>query len=82
MFSDRPVMLAGWHAAEGASIAHLEATHQHAVAQYARQVEALTMQIARLHQDLASARSEIDRLTVLLRASGAYLHDGPELETP
>ena len=82
MFSDRPVMLAGWHAAEGASIAHLEALHQYAVAQYARQAQMQAMQIARLHQDLASARSEIDRLTVLLRAAGAQLHDGPELEMP
>jgi hypothetical protein len=82
VFSDRPVMLAGWHAADGASIAHIESMHQHAVAQYARQVEAQAMQIARLHQDLASARSEIDRLTGLLRAAGAYLHDGPENETP
>ena len=80
--ADRPVMLAGWHAAEGASIAHLEAMHQHQLAQYARQVEALTMQLARTHQDLATARSEVDRLTVLLRAAGAQLHDGPENETP
>jgi phage shock protein A len=64
------------------ALTHLEAKHSHAVAQYARQVEALTRQIARLHQDLADARSEIDRLTVLLRAAGAQLHDGPELETP
>ena len=75
-------MLSGWHAAEAASIAHLEAMHAHAAAQYARQVEALTVQIARLHQDLAAARSEVDRLTVLLHAAGAQWHDGPEHETP
>jgi ABC-type hemin transport system ATPase subunit len=80
--ADRPVMLSGWHAAEAASISHLEAMHQHQLAQYARQVEAQAVQIARLHQDLDVARSEIDRLTVLLRAAGAQLHDGPELETP
>jgi len=64
------------------AVSHLNAMHAHAVAQYARQVEALTMQLARAHQDLTVARSEIDRLTVLLRAAGAQLHDGPELETP
>lgn len=64
------------------SLLHLEAMHAHQLAQGARQIEAQAMQIARLHQDLAVARSEIDRLTVLLRAAGAYLHDGPELETP
>jgi hypothetical protein len=56
--------------------------HSHQLAQYAHQVEALTMQLARTHQDLAAARSEIDRLMVLLRAAGAQLHDGPELEMP
>lgn len=75
-------MLAGWHAAEGARLAHLEALHTQQVAQYARQVQAQAMQIARLHQDLATARSEIDRLTSLLHAAGAQLYDGPELETP
>ena len=78
----RPVMLSGWHAADGASIAHLESMHQHALAQYARQVEALTVQLARTHDDLASARTEIARLKAALRAAGSYLHDGPELEMP
>ena len=81
-FCDRPVMLQGWHAAEGASIAHLEALHSQQVAQYARQLHALTMQIARLHQDLASEKSKVARLTAMLSESGAHLHDGPELEMP
>ena len=75
-------MLAGWHAAEGARLAHLEALHSQQVAQYAHQLQALTMQIARLHQDLASEKAKVDRLTTLLSESGAHLHDGPELETP
>ncbi len=75
-------MLTGWHATEGARIAHLEATHSHAVAQYARELEAMTMKVARLHQDLADARREIARLTGLMMEAGAQLHDGPELETP
>jgi ABC-type hemin transport system ATPase subunit len=74
-------MLAGWHAAEASSIAHLEARHQHQLAQYARQLAGQAMTIARLHQDLDAARSEIDRLTVRLRAAGAQLYDGPEHET-
>ena len=80
-FCDRPVMLPGWHAAEGAHIAHLEAMHAHAVAQYARQVEALTVQLARMHDDFASARDEIARLKTALQAAGSHLHDGPEDET-
>jgi hypothetical protein len=75
-------MLAGWHAAEAASISHLEAMHQHQLAQYARQVEAQATQIARLHQDLDRARSDIDRLTVLIQAAGAQLHYDPKDETP
>ena len=75
-------MLAGWHAAEGASIAHLEAIHSQQVAQYAHQLQALTMQLARLHQDLAAEKAKVDRLTAMLSESGAHLHDGPELEMP
>lgn len=79
----RPVMLDQYGPQVPAEhVSHLEAMHAHQLAQGARQIEAQAMQIARLHQDLAVARSEIDRLTVLLRAAGAYLHDGPELETP
>jgi hypothetical protein len=75
-------MLAGWHAAEGARLAHLEATQAHAVAQYAHQVEALTMKLARMHDDLAAARTEIARLKAALQAAGGYTFDGPEDETP
>jgi ribulose-5-phosphate 4-epimerase/fuculose-1-phosphate aldolase len=64
------------------AVAHLHATHSHAAAQYARQVEALTTQITRLHQALADARHEITWLTGLMMDVGAQLHDGPELETP
>jgi hypothetical protein len=74
-------MLAGWHAVEGAEIAHLEALHSQQVAQYAHQLQALTMQLARLHQDLATEKAKVDRLTALLRAAGAYLHDSPQDET-
>ena len=82
MFSDRPVMLAGWHAAEGASIARLEAMHAHELTQRAHDIARQAQIIARMQQDLDLASSEIDRLTVLLSAAGAQLHDGPELETP
>lgn len=75
-------MLAGWHAAEGARLAHLEAMHSQQVAQYAHQLQALSMQLARLHQDLAAEKTKVDRLTSLLHEVGAQLHDGPELETP
>jgi len=64
------------------AVAYLHATHSHAVAQYARQVEALTTQIARLHQDLADARREIARLTGLMVEAGAQLHDDPKDEMP
>jgi hypothetical protein len=82
-FGESPVMLDqyGPRASLDATT-HLEAMHAHQLAQTAQQIKAQAMQIARLHQDLATARSEIDRLTVLLTASGAYLHDGPENETP
>jgi uncharacterized coiled-coil protein SlyX len=75
-------MLAGWHAAEGARLAHLEAMHSQQVAQYVHQLQAMTMQLARLHQDLAAEKAKVDRLTSLLYKVGAQLHDGPELETP
>lgn len=79
----RPVMLdqCGPHV-PAERVSHLEAMHAHQLTQSAHQIEAQARQISRLHQDLATARSEIDRLTVLLRAAGAQLHDGPELETP
>ena len=54
--------------------------HAHEMTQYAHQVEAQAMQIARLRQDLEAARLEIERLVGMLRKVGAYLHDGPELE--
>ena len=82
MFSERPGMLAGWHAAEGARIAHLEALHSQQVAQYAHQLQALTMQLARLHQDLAAEKAKVDRLTTMLHEAGADLHDKSGLETP
>lgn len=75
-------MLAGWHGAEGVRLARLEAIHSQQVAQYAHQLQALTMQLARLHQDLAAEKAKVDRLTSLLHEAGAWLHDGPELETP
>jgi len=81
--SDRPVMLDQYGPrAPLEATAHLEAKHAHAVAQYARQVEAQAMHIARLHQDLVDARHEIARLTGLMMEAGAQLHDGPEHETP
>lgn len=79
----RPVMLDRyWAQVPAEHVSHMEAMHAHQLAQSARQIEAQARQIARLYQDLAVARSEIDRMTVRLRAAGAMLHDGPELETP
>ncbi len=82
VFSDRPVMLQGWHAAEAASLARLEANHQYALRQHAQHAEAQAVQIARLHEDLFAARSKIAYLTTLLTAAGAYCHDEAEMETP
>jgi ABC-type hemin transport system ATPase subunit len=82
---DRPVMLDhqyGPRAPLLEAMTHLEAMHEHQLLQAAQQSAAQAVKIARLHQDLDRARSEIDRLTVLLRAAGAYLHDGPEDEMP
>jgi hypothetical protein len=60
----------------------MEAVHAHELAQRAHEIARQAQIIARLQQDLDCARSQIDRLTVLLCAAGAQLHDGPELETP
>jgi ABC-type hemin transport system ATPase subunit len=82
---DRPVMLDHQYGPSAPlleAMTHLEAMHQHQLLQAAQQSASQAVHIARLHQDLDAARSEIDRLTGLLRAAGAYLHDGPENETP
>jgi len=81
--ADRPVMLTDQYGPRAPleSTTRMEAMHAHDLAQRAHEIARQSQIIARLQQDLDRACSEIDRLTVLLRAAGAYLHDGPELET-
>lgn len=81
--TDRPVML-DQYGPRGPleATTHLEAMHAHELAQRAHEIARQAQIIARLQQDLDCARSQIDRLTGLLREAGAQLHDGPELETP
>lgn len=80
---DRPVVLDQYGPRVPADqLSHLEARHAHELAQRAHEIARQAQVIARLQQDLDRACSQIDRLTILLRAAGAQLHDGPELETP
>ena len=82
--TDRPVMLTDQYGPRSylEAISHLEAMHAHQLAQSAQKMKDQAWQIARLRQDLASARDEIARLKGMAVKGGAYLHNSPQDETP